>query len=135
MPPSAETLLHDLGVTPEAIEAVGRERDPARAEALLSALKETARKSFRRLAFELHPDRNPDDPEKARLFVALTKVAEYVQALELPRPPEPVPYRVSFTMPGVGRPPSGQPSWKHVRVAGSPVDPAVAAANLGKKGR
>lgn len=70
---------------------------------LLDALKTKAKKGYARLAFELHPDKTGNDPEKTAQFRLLTEVRADIDALEADRIPEPVPeVRVA---PVVVRPP------------------------------
>ena len=56
------------------------------AEALLQKLKLRAKKNYKRLAFELHPDRNGDDPEKTALYCLVTRVQQEFDKKEA-RPP------------------------------------------------
>lgn len=58
---------------------------------LLDALKAKAKKAYTRLAFQLHPDRTGNDPEKTALFRLLTQVKADIEALEPARLPIPQP--------------------------------------------
>jgi hypothetical protein len=81
----AQALI-DLGVTPAAIHQIRYAPFP-QAQELLKRLKEQAKKAFRRLALELHPDRTGGDTEKAARFAFLTTVIKQVEAMEVPPPP------------------------------------------------
>lgn len=81
--------LESLGVSVRDFEEM-RRASFTRAQELLRALKERARKSFRRLALELHPDRTGNDETKTETFKALTQVFSELIKLEV-RPPPPVP--------------------------------------------
>lgn len=56
------------------------------AEALLQKLKIKAKKNYKRLAFELHPDRNGGDETKTALYCLLTRVQHDFDKREA-RPP------------------------------------------------
>lgn len=57
----------------------------------LDELKERLRKNYRKLAFELHPDRTGNDPEKTERFKALAQLWGQIEKMTLrraaPRPP------------------------------------------------
>lgn len=56
------------------------------AESLLQRLKMRAKKNYKRLAFELHPDRNGGDLEKTELYCLVTRVQQAFEKMES-RPP------------------------------------------------
>lgn len=63
----------------------------------LEALKERVRKNYRRLAFELHPDRTGNDSEKTAQFKALTEMYRMVEKVTLRQPPpRPMPVMVTY---------------------------------------
>ncbi len=104
-----------LGVTPEDFNVIRRQRSFEDACAKLVEVKEKVRKAYRRLAFELHPDRTGNDPVKTDLFKAISKIRAEIEELELerPRPMVPVPVGIPVIMVqygGVGRPPPGHPA-------------------------
>lgn len=87
--------LEQLGVLPQDLQTLAQ---VPRSEAvrLLEALKERVRRNWKRLAFQLHPDRTGNDPQKTAHFQRLTEVREKFEQVELL--PEPVPTAVySYT--------------------------------------
>lgn len=80
----AERLLRDLGLTPADFQAVRLARTREDAEARFSVLKEKIRVGFRRLSFELHPDRTGNDPEKTERFKQLIELKAELDKLQLP---------------------------------------------------
>ena len=75
-----------LGITETELKDLSKLSSFREAEALLLKLKAKAKKNYKRLAFELHPDRNGGDPEKTALYVLLTKVQQEFSKKEA-RPP------------------------------------------------
>lgn len=53
------------------------------AQRRLASMKEELPAKFRAAAFELHPDRNPDDPRAGEKFKALVQVREYLEGLSV----------------------------------------------------
>lgn len=87
--PRAIEALRELGVrVPEEIDALLREPTFEAAKAKLAELKERVRKNFRKLAFELHPDRTGGDPGKTERFKLLVQVQDSFDKLQI-RPPQP----------------------------------------------
>lgn len=84
-------MLRALGVNyPADIRAI--EQMPfEQGEKALEALKERARKNFRQLAFELHPDRTGNDPEKTERFKALAQIRDRLGKMTLRRAVAPPP--------------------------------------------
>lgn len=80
-------MLRALGVNyPADIRAI--EQMPfEQGEKALEALKERARKNFKQLAFELHPDRTGNDAAKTERFKALAQVRERLDKMTLRRAP------------------------------------------------
>ena len=91
-----QEFLRRLGVTMDAIQAVRRAPNAQAAAERLDALKDEARRRYRKLVFELHPDRG-GDPESFKL---LTQVYEEVQKLRVqPQQTRPVFRRVIVNIP------------------------------------
>jgi hypothetical protein len=74
-PHEAHKALEALGVTNLALNAV-RRAPFSQAQALLKDLKAQARRNYKKLALELHPDRTQGDKAKAEFFVLLGRVLE-----------------------------------------------------------
>lgn len=80
--------LEKMGVTPEDL---GRLRTLPYAEAVrfLGELKGRAKRGWKKLAFQLHPDRTGNAPESTLEFRELTAAREMFEGMEV-RPPPPV---------------------------------------------
>lgn len=109
--------LRALGLTPDDFNTIQRQPTYETACQALDALKERVRKSFKKLVFELHPDRTGNDPVKTELFKTVTRIREDVEKLRINPPPPPmVPFPgmgipvVIIQYHGVGRPPQGHPA-------------------------
>ena len=105
--------LQELGITPAALHAI-RSARPDQAKAMLEELKQVAKSRYRKLAFELHPDRNNGDPEKTAKFAFLSQVIKQVESMEVRPAPPPPPFR---TVPGPVYPQQPGPPVRQVRVA------------------
>jgi len=96
MPPSipaadANRALQALGVTENEVDRISR-APFVQAQELLQDLKVKARKQYKRLALELHPDRTNGDEVKAAFFVLLGRVLEDIEKTQVrPAPPPPMP--------------------------------------------
>lgn len=94
----------ELGATPERLRAVLGAGSIAKAREALDALKADVKRAHKRLAFDLHPDRNEgtdDQQAKADRLVALTAARDRILGLTLKeRPPQPQP--VTIVIGGVG---------------------------------
>jgi len=93
MAPREETerILRAMGLTAEDFIEVRRATTVESRKCLLDALKTKAKKGYTRLAFELHPDRTGNDPEKTALFRTLVEVKADIDALDPDRFPAPEP--------------------------------------------
>ncbi len=94
-PTRLAAALQELGVTPAALHAI-RSAPPDKGKMMLDELKTLAKSRYRKLAFELHPDRTGGDPVKTEKFTFLTQVMRQVESMEyrtapLPRPQPPMP--------------------------------------------
>lgn len=90
MDPDTQRILREMGVLPQDFTALQQARTPEEATRLLEAIKEKVRVGFKRLAFELHPDRTGNDPEKTRRFklvCALKSDIDKITVNSTPRPP------------------------------------------------
>ena len=95
-----QDLLRHLGVLPTEVENLYTLAYPE-ATKLLGVLKDRVRRNWRKLAFELHPDRTNNDPEKTRQFRALLALKDRFEQLTLPEPrsAHPDPSTLYTTMP------------------------------------
>jgi hypothetical protein len=83
-------ILQDLGVSQDELAAL-QKCSLAEGQRKLDELKERVRKNFKRLAFELHPDRTGNDPAKTERFKAICEVRDGFERLGLAPRPAPVP--------------------------------------------
>ncbi len=80
----------DLGVYPSDLAAL-RHLPYELAASGLDALKQRARRNFRRLSLDLHPDRTGNDPEKTERFKQLSAVRDELERVQVQARPEPRP--------------------------------------------
>lgn len=87
-----DALLMLLGVNPQEVARLPSVPHEIGVR-LLADLKERVRRNWRKLAFELHPDRTSNDPEKTATFRALLALKDKFEQLTLPevRPVRPAP--------------------------------------------
>jgi len=92
--------LRQLGINPQEIQALRFAPYP-RAQDMLAALKDRARKAYKRLALELHPDRTGNDPVKTDRFKLVGQVIADLDKLQIQPPPPPPPpvVHVQYTVP------------------------------------
>lgn len=100
---AVQDLLRLLDVHPAEIESLYR-LPHVEASRVLEGLKDRVRRNWRKVAFELHPDRTGNDSEKTAQFRALLVLKDKFEQMSLPAPrparPEPVTSYVSgATMP------------------------------------
>lgn len=89
MDPQLARIFGELGFTFEALRHI-QSLPLQEATRQLEALKLQARKRFKQLAFQYHPDRNPGDAEALALFKLLTPALEALQKTVVgPRRPQP----------------------------------------------
>jgi hypothetical protein len=88
-PQDVQRALVALGVSQQDFETIRRVPFP-QAQTLLQELKTKARRNYKKLAFELHPDRTQGDETKAQLFVLLGHVLGELDKTTV-RPPQPQP--------------------------------------------
>jgi len=81
-------VMTEMGASPQQLQQkVQRQPTLEKAREALSDLKEEAKKRYKKLAFQWHPDRNPDDPTATARFKLLGQVMEGLEKIELrPRP-------------------------------------------------
>ena len=94
-PRLALAILADLGVQPAEMDAL-RRCNLDEGKRRLEELKERVHKNYKRLAFELHPDRTGNDPEKTEKFKLVGAIREDFSKLQLQAQPRmmPMPMRV-----------------------------------------
>jgi len=80
-----------LHLASDDIQFIQASRSRGEAGERLRALQERVRRRFKKVAPELHPDHNPDDPEKEEEFKRLLEVVEWVKGLKVAPPPPPRP--------------------------------------------
>ncbi len=90
-----------LGITPEELARIQATPFPKSLE-LLTELQASVKKTYRRLAFELHPDRTGNDAAKADLFKTLTRVAQHFERITIAPPPPPPPPPVVTWIQAIG---------------------------------
>ena len=113
-PQDAQRALVALGVTPRDLDAV-RQAPIVRAGPLLQGLKANARRQYKRLALELHPDRTQGDEAKTEFFKLLGLVlAEFLKVSVKAAPPQrPAIHVHYYTQPATS---TTQPTtWQQVR--------------------
>ena len=82
---AVQDLLLSLGVQPAEIARLYT-LPHAEASRLLGVLKDRVRQNWRKLAFELHPDRTGNDPAKTERFRALLALKDKFEQMILPEP-------------------------------------------------
>lgn len=88
-PQLVREIMVALDATPERIQKLCSLPYPKAVEGLV-IVKAEAHKKYKKLAFEWHPDRNPDDPKAEARFKALGAVLADLDKLQL-RPPASTP--------------------------------------------
>lgn len=118
------TALLALGITPQALADIMTAPFP-RALELMKELKEQARKDFKRLVFDLHPDRTGGDPVKTEQFRRLNEQFRIVSALTV-GPPAPMPVLRG----GLPHPPQGSAWVRVTNMKGPPPSVPTAVRGL-----
>lgn len=98
----ALALLDEFGLLGRLRELATANLPVEQARAALEDIKSTWKKEYRRLALELHPDRNPD-PAAHERFKRLATANEHLEGLQIvPRrpPPRPVAFVTVYTSGG-----------------------------------
>jgi len=123
-PQDVQRALMALGVSQQDFDAIRRVPFP-QAQTLLQELKTKARRNYKRLALELHPDRTQGDEIKAQLFVLLGQVLGELDKTTVhpPPPPPPMPF-VNFTAVNVS-------TWQAWQAHGVPMSSATTASTAG----
>lgn len=93
-PDVARRALQALEVTDQKIETI-RRVPFEQAQVLLAELKANARRVYKRLAIQLHPDQTGGDQDKTDLFVLLGQVLAELEKTTV-APPRPQPQAISF---------------------------------------
>jgi hypothetical protein len=68
-----------LGFTVQALERILQAGSIEQANREMSLLRKAVKRTFRRLALELHPDRTPDAPDKAEEFKRLSLAYDSIE--------------------------------------------------------
>ena len=92
-PAKVQQAFADLGVHPNDLQALARIPFPE-SQQKLADLKDLARRNFRRLSLELHPDRNGGDEAKTERFKTMSRLRDELEKIEVqpaPVAPRPVP--------------------------------------------
>jgi hypothetical protein len=84
-------LLPLLGILPLDWQRVQRAPNLEAAKNELEHIKERAKKAFKKLALELHPDMNGGDEEKTVKFKQLNEALQILDKLQIRPPPRPPP--------------------------------------------
>jgi hypothetical protein len=102
-----EAALPELGLSlDEMRRALAHARTPEQASKALEEVKATAKRNWKRRAFELHPDRNNGDPDKAEQLKKLNAAMMTIDKLRVvarrpPPPPRPT-VTINFVNQGFG---------------------------------
>jgi hypothetical protein len=97
-PGDVHRALQALNISPNELEAIRRSPFP-QAQELLKRLKDKAKRAFRKLAPELHPDRNEGDEAKTELFKLLSRVVDEIDKIKIaPMPPPQVVRSVQYVV-------------------------------------
>jgi len=110
-PHDVQRALQALGVVQQDFETIRRVPFP-QAQTLLQELKAKARRNYKRLALELHPDRTQGDEVKAQLFVLLGRVLVEIDKTTVHPPPPPPPQVINFTVVNVPVEQPGASTWQ-----------------------
>lgn len=97
-------LAAEMGVTEQRVMNIQTASSFEEARARLAALKADVKATYKKLAFQYHPDRNPGDVEAEAKFKGLGAVLQEVEKLEVRARPQPIP--VQPTTPFYSRRPS-----------------------------
>jgi hypothetical protein len=92
--PEVQKLLGEMGVNPQDFQLIQQAPTFEDAKRQLEALKDKVKVGFKKLAFELHPDRTDNDPEKTRKFKLACAIKSDVDKLNvsMPQRQAPVPF-------------------------------------------
>lgn len=98
-PVKLHRVMQVLGIMPNELQ--GLQRLPIQeGQRRFAEIKERVHKNYKKAAFELHPDRTGNDPEKTELFKLIGTVKDDFDKLQLERrpvlrpPPPPMPMQV-----------------------------------------
>lgn len=93
-----------LGLSQGDFQAIERAPSFEAGVQMLEQLKERAKKQFRRVALELHPDKTNNDPAKTDDFKLVAAVVDDIEKLKFgrapPPPPRPMSVRIVFVRGG-----------------------------------
>jgi len=85
-----------MGITPQDFQAIQLAPSFEEAKKQLEALKTKVKAAFKKMAFELHPDRTGNDPAKTEKFKLVSKIKDDVEKLNVSPPQRPQPMAVPF---------------------------------------
>jgi hypothetical protein len=86
-----------MGVVPLDFQSIQTAPSFEEAKRLLEVLKDKVKAGFKKLAFELHPDRTGNDPVKTAKFKLAANVKNDIEKLTVGQQPRPMP--VPFVQP------------------------------------
>ena len=98
-----QKLAAEMGVTEQRVTSIQAASSFEAARSRLAAFKADVKATYKKLAFQYHPDRNPGDAEAEAKFKGLGTVLQEVEKLEVQARPQPIP--VQSTTPFYSRRP------------------------------
>lgn len=99
MNPEVQQILREMGVLPQDFQGIQLAPSFEEAKRLLEVIKDKVKTGFKKLAFELHPDRTGNDPVKTAKFKLAANVKNDIEKLTVGQQPRPRPMPVPFVQP------------------------------------
>lgn len=85
-PSTLKALAEEMGITQARLNSLRQARSFEEACRQLEAFKDEVNRTYKKLAFKYHPDRNPGDPAAEAKFKALAPIRDQALALRLQPP-------------------------------------------------